>query len=91
MRARSLSRSRDIPNTPLIVLEPALSELADSVVDLESNFILLQELNESLARFNESFASFLYGMNMNAFCVDFDEVSGETAYRLVPPFQEHNR
>ena len=34
-----------------------------------------QLMHESLARFSESFASFLYGLNMNAFCVDFPEVS----------------
>lgn len=34
----------------------------------------LQLMHESLARFSESFASFLYGLNMNAFCVDFPEV-----------------
>lgn len=33
-----------------------------------------QLMHESLARFSESFASFLYGLNMNAFCVDFPEV-----------------
>ena len=32
-----------------------------------------QLMHESLARFSESFASFLYGLNMNAFCVDFPE------------------
>jgi DASH complex subunit DAM1 len=31
-------------------------------------------MHESLARFSENFASFLYGLNMNAFCVDFPEV-----------------
>ena len=34
----------------------------------------LQIMHESLARFSENFASFLYGLNMNAFCVDFPEV-----------------
>lgn len=33
----------------------------------------LQLMHESLARFTESFGAFLYGMNMNAFCVDFVE------------------
>lgn len=33
-----------------------------------------QLMHESLARFSESFSSFLYGLNMNAFCVDFPEV-----------------
>lgn len=47
------------------------------MADLEANFMHLQLMHESLSRFNESFASFLYGLNMNAFCVDFPEVSGD--------------
>lgn len=46
------------------------------MADLEANFMHLQLLHESLTRFSESFASFLYGLNMNAFCVDFPEVRG---------------
>jgi DASH complex subunit DAM1 len=45
------------------------------MADLESNFEHLQLMHDSLARFSESFASFLYGLNMNAFCVDFPEVT----------------
>lgn len=59
---------------PFDTLEPAFAELSDSMADLEANFMHLQLMHESLSRFNESFASFLYGMNMNAFCVDFPEV-----------------
>ena len=59
---------------PLEALEPAFAELSDSMADLEANFMHLQLMHESLARFNEGFAAFLYGMNMNAFCVDFPEV-----------------
>lgn len=54
--------------------EPAFAELSDSMADLEANFMHLQLMHESLARFSENFASFLYGLNMNAFCVDFPEV-----------------
>ena len=56
-------------------LEPQFAELADSMADLEANFMHLQLMHESLSRFSESFASFLYGLNMNAFCVDFPEVA----------------
>ncbi|KAL9603671.1 MAG: hypothetical protein Q9219_000990 [cf. Caloplaca sp. 3 TL-2023] len=58
---------------PLDSLEPAFAELSDSMADLEANFMHLQLMHESLSRFNENFASFLYGLNMNAFCVDFPE------------------
>ena len=59
---------------PLNVFEPAFAELSDSMADLEANMMHFQLMHESLARFSESFASFLYGLNMNAFCVDFPEV-----------------
>lgn len=61
------------PAFPLSALEPAFSELSDGVADLEANLMHFQLMHESLARFSESFASFLYGLNMNAFCVDFPE------------------
>lgn len=67
----------------ILSLEPQFAELADSMADLEANFMHLQLMHESLSRFSESFASFLYGLNMNAFCVDFPEVRrGHRALRL---------
>ncbi|KAJ5156304.1 hypothetical protein N7492_009107 [Penicillium capsulatum] len=62
-------------------LEPQFAELADSMADLEANFMHLQLMHESLTRFSESFASFLYGMNMNAFCVDFPEAPISDSFR----------
>ncbi|KAJ9497378.1 DASH complex subunit dam1 [Exophiala xenobiotica] len=59
--------------SPLDDLEPQFAELSDSVADLEANLMHLQLMHESLSRFGESFASFLYGLNMNAFVVDFPE------------------
>ncbi|KAI1847698.1 hypothetical protein JX266_006193 [Neoarthrinium moseri] len=58
---------------PLNTFEPAFAELSDAVADLEANMMHFQLMHESLSRFSESFASFLYGLNMNAFCVDFPE------------------
>ena len=69
---------------PLESLEPAFAELSDSMADLEANFMHLQLMHESLSRFSESFASFLYGLNMNAFCVDFPEVRSMKIYTLIP-------
>ena len=56
---------------------PRFADFADSLVDLTTNMEQLQQMQSNLAKFNESFASFLYGMNMNAFCVDFPEVREE--------------
>jgi DASH complex subunit DAM1 len=67
--------------SPLAALEPAFAEFADSMADLEANMMHVQLLHESLARFGENFASFLYGLNMNAFCVDFGEGPGEESWR----------
>lgn len=39
------------------------------------NFMHMQLMCESMSRFCESFGAFLYGMEVNAFCVDFPEVS----------------
>ncbi|EXJ94631.1 DASH complex subunit DAM1 [Capronia coronata CBS 617.96] len=59
--------------SPLDNFEPQFAELSDSMADLEANLMHLQLMHESLSRFAESFASFLYGLNMNAFVVDFPE------------------
>lgn len=59
--------------SPLDAFEPQFAELSDSIADLEANLMHLQLMHESLSRFGESFASFLYGLNMNAFVVDFPE------------------
>ncbi|ETS06878.1 hypothetical protein M419DRAFT_56240, partial [Trichoderma reesei RUT C-30] len=66
---------------PLKRLEPMFAELSDSMADLEANMMHFQLIDESLARFGESFASFLYGLNMNAFCVDFPECPIPQSFR----------
>ena len=74
---------------PLESLEPAFAELSDSMADLEANFMHLQLMHESLSRFNESFASFLYGLNMNAFCVDFPEAPIPDSFKRTRQTEEH--
>ncbi|KAI9788373.1 MAG: DASH complex subunit dam1 [Piccolia ochrophora] len=73
---------------PLETMEPAFAELSDSMADLEANFMQLQLMHESLARFSESFASFLYGLNMNAFCVDFPEAPIPESFRRAKQHEE---
>jgi hypothetical protein len=67
-------RAASAADNALEGLQDGFAELSDAMADLEQNFMQLQLMHESLARFSESFAAFLYGMNMNAFCVDFPEV-----------------
>ncbi|ATY64845.1 DASH subunit Dam1 [Cordyceps militaris] len=91
LRPSSRSSFRDSARTvgdgdapfPLNAFEPALAELSDAMTDLEANMMHFQLMHESLARFSESFASFLYGLNMNAFCVDFPEVLASSAGDLI--------
>ncbi|KAI1771571.1 DASH complex subunit Dam1-domain-containing protein [Hypoxylon cercidicola] len=75
---------------PLNTFEPAFAELSDAVADLEANMMHFQLMHESLARFSESFASFLYGLNMNAFCVDFPEGPVAESFRRAKQNEEQS-
>ncbi|KAK1757218.1 DASH complex subunit Dam1-domain-containing protein [Echria macrotheca] len=81
------SVSGDAP-FPLNTFEPAFAELSDAMADLEANMMHFQLMHESLARFSESFASFLYGLNMNAFCVDFPEGPLAESFRRAKQQEE---
>ncbi|KAK4131493.1 hypothetical protein BT67DRAFT_444730 [Trichocladium antarcticum] len=76
---------------PLNTFEPAFAELSDAMADLEANMMHFQLMHESLARFSESFASFLYGLNMNAFCVDFPEGPMAESFRRMQVREEEVR
>jgi DASH complex subunit DAM1 len=69
-----LSRSGAYPNAPhgLGFLESALSEFLDEA--LQANVEGLKNRSNSLATFNESFASWLYIMDMNSFTTDWPQV-----------------
>lgn len=72
----ALSRSAAYPNAPhgLGFIEPAMAEFADEVDVLHANTEGIKNLSESLATFNESFASWLYVMTMNALTTDWPQV-----------------
>jgi DASH complex subunit DAM1 len=72
----ALSRSGAHSDAPhgLGFLEPALAELADEADALRTNVDGLRALSASLDVFNESFASWMYVMNMNALTVEWPEV-----------------
>lgn len=70
----------------------ALEELSDSMATLDSNMQQLQTVHESLSRFSESFSAFLYGIKMNAWCVEFSEApSGESFNRDRTPISEQSQ
>ena len=79
-----LSRSGAYPDAPhgLGFLEPALAELVDEAEALQTNVEGLRGLGDALGAFNESFASWLYVMNMNALTTDWPQVRRASVYYL---------
>ncbi|TCD66081.1 hypothetical protein EIP91_001839 [Steccherinum ochraceum] len=80
-----LSRSGAYPDAPhgLGFLEPALGELVDEAEALQVNVEGLKSLSNALATFNESFASWLYVMNMNALTTDWPQAPTDASYLLA--------
>ncbi|TFY58885.1 hypothetical protein EVJ58_g6126, partial [Rhodofomes roseus] len=80
-----LSRSTAYPDAPhgLGFLEPALGELLDEVEALNNSVQGLRNLGDALSTFNESFASWLYVMNMNALTVDWPQAPTTASYELA--------
>lgn len=73
---RALSRSSSYPDAPhgLGFLTPALAELTEEMQTLQSHTQGLRNLENSLTRFNESFASWLYVQNMASLTLDWTQV-----------------
>jgi len=81
--ALSASRARDEDAAGLAYLTPLFCELADSIQDLRSNFESLDAINEGLDSFNEAFASYLYGLKMNAYAAEFQEAPTAINFELA--------
>ncbi|KIJ14658.1 hypothetical protein PAXINDRAFT_99941 [Paxillus involutus ATCC 200175] len=84
----ALSRSEQNPNAPhgLGFLEPVMSELVDEAEALHANVDGLRNLSESLRTFNESFAGWLYVMDMNALTTDWPQVMlSANKHTIQPP------
>ncbi|KAH9848532.1 hypothetical protein C2E23DRAFT_843331 [Lenzites betulinus] len=80
-----LSRSTAYPDAPhgLGFLEPALAELIDEAEALQTNVEGLRALSDALGTFNESFASWLYVMNMNALTTDWPQAPTQDSFALA--------
>ncbi|KAG8854110.1 hypothetical protein FRB96_007816 [Tulasnella sp. 330] len=66
--------------TRLNFLIPAFADLADEMASLHTNTENLNKLSQVLETFNESFASYLYAMRMNAFCVEWEQAPTDTSF-----------
>lgn len=58
----------------------SIIELDDGVAQLDANLQRIQQIHESVQCFNESFSAFLYGIQMNAWCVEFPEAPTHAAF-----------
>jgi DASH complex subunit DAM1 len=60
-----------------------MSELVDETEALQANVEGLRNLSNSLKTFNESFASWLYVMNMNALTTDWPQAPTDASFQLA--------
>jgi hypothetical protein len=74
---RALSHSANYPDAPhgLGFLTPTLAELTGEMQTLQSHTQGVRDLESSLRRFNESFASWLYVQNMASLTLDWTQVA----------------
>jgi DASH complex subunit DAM1 len=67
-----------------------MAELVDEVEALQANVEGLKNLSNSLKTFNESFASWLYVMDMNALTVDWPQAPTDASFLLAKRRAEQN-
>jgi len=67
-----------------------MSEFVDETEALQANIEGLKHLGETLATFNESFASWLYIMNMNALTTDWPQAPTDVSFMLARKRAEQN-
>lgn len=81
----ALSRSGAYPDAPhgLGFLEPAMTEFIDETEALQANVENLKQLSDSLTTFNESFATWLYLMDMHSLTTYWPQVRLRVAISRV--------
>ncbi|KAF3934294.1 hypothetical protein ABW19_dt0205032 [Dactylella cylindrospora] len=67
--------------TPIESITPFFTELEDAMNILHDNLLQMQQIHENINKFNENFSAMIYGMEMNAFCVDFPEAPIPDSFR----------
>ncbi|KAG6902948.1 hypothetical protein C0995_009340 [Termitomyces sp. Mi166 len=60
-----------------------MSEFVDETEALQANIEGMKNLSASLAKFNESFASWLYIMNMNALTIDWPQAPSGASFIMA--------
>ncbi|PWN89893.1 hypothetical protein FA10DRAFT_99788 [Acaromyces ingoldii] len=75
--------NKEAGTTPLSCFSSAMGDLADEMALLQANLEYIDGIQDSLQTFDESFAMFLYGLKMNAFCVEWPERPDEDSFARV--------
>ncbi|KAH8913747.1 hypothetical protein BT69DRAFT_1358872 [Atractiella rhizophila] len=87
-----LAADEDFKISPMMgELESGFRDLAVGMEGLERNVRELGELTGRINAFNESFASFLYGMKVNAYTTTFVEAPTAHSFALAPIFQQRRQ
>lgn len=87
--SRSSLRASQFPSAfPLDDMASKFEELSIETETFESHLDDLKIMHNSINRFNENFASFLYGLNMNAFCIGFSEAPEKESFQRVREKEE---
>ncbi|KAJ7729650.1 hypothetical protein DFH07DRAFT_849618 [Mycena maculata] len=73
----------------LSFMDAHISEFVDETELLQANVEGMKRLSESLSTFNESFASWLYVMNMNALTTDWPQAPTDASFALAKRRAEH--
>ncbi|KAH9811522.1 hypothetical protein DFH28DRAFT_981180 [Melampsora americana] len=66
---------------PLRSLSPLFLNLSESIEDLQTNLIQLDQVCQFLDGFNQSFSSYLYGLRMSFYTTEFEEGPDEESLR----------
>ncbi|KAJ6509008.1 hypothetical protein C8R45DRAFT_462307 [Mycena sanguinolenta] len=77
------SSDPDAQSSGIGFLDAAVSEFADEAEHLQANVEGMKQLSDSLATFNESFASWLYVMDMNALTLDWPQAPTGASFELA--------
>ncbi|KAJ7366655.1 hypothetical protein DFH08DRAFT_835084 [Mycena albidolilacea] len=73
----------DAQSSGLTFLDAHISEFADETELLQANVEGMKQLSESLATFNESFASWLHVMDMNSLTIDWPQAPTDASFELA--------
>ncbi|KAE8210383.1 hypothetical protein CF327_g5741 [Tilletia walkeri] len=77
--------------SPLAFMTAAMADLSHETSILQSNLEAVNSIHEALGVFDENFSMYLYGLKMNAFCVEWPEAPTEENFERADKTQDFLR